>query len=102
MNSIRKDRFKATFPVVGFTVVFMVLRVLFDYLGPAFASLMALTGAGTAFVLWHWSRSWNTRGKARKAIALRQQLSALEQQETDLRIDEARRAGKFDTWEARS
>ncbi|MEM6589918.1 MAG: hypothetical protein AAF641_15840 [Pseudomonadota bacterium] len=102
MNTVRAQQFWATWPIVAFVCIFIALRVAFDYLGGSFASMMALAGAICAMIFVRWLKSRNTRAKARRAIALRQQLSALEQQETALRIKEARRAGKFDKWEAGS
>ncbi|MEL7253629.1 MAG: hypothetical protein AAGL23_05600 [Pseudomonadota bacterium] len=100
MNTVRAQQFWATWPVVAFVLVFIALRVAFDYLGGSFASMMALAGTVCAMIFIRWLKSRNTRAKTRQAIALRKQLSALEQQETALRIEEARRAGKFDKWEA--
>ncbi len=102
LNGIRAERFSATLPVALTVTVFLGLLVLFDALASPYSMRIAFVGALVFAGIWTWGWVVITRRKTRKALQLRQQLGALEQQETALRIEEARRAGKFDTWEVRS
>ncbi|MEO1345778.1 MAG: hypothetical protein AAFV74_16665 [Pseudomonadota bacterium] len=81
--------------------VFLGLRISLTLMG--FVYILELSLLGTiAFSFWWWR--WHTRrrhDKAQEAYALRKELGEFEKVETKLRIKEARRAGKFLTWESR-
>lgn len=105
-RSLQKQDFlggKYGFPVTRTLVltvaILLSLRVILAPLGTPWAPLLAIAGTVALIACWLILRRKLRRKKPMKGHALRKQLSELEQQETALRIEEARRSGKFDKWE---
>ena len=91
------------FEVLGYicVVLFVLLglRIVFGFLNMPYAQFFALGATGLFVWAWIVLRLRTSKKHKAEAVALRQQLHELKEQEFALRFEEARLNGSLNAWE---